>query len=156
MLSIAAKCSRSTAYDAGNGSSWYTDFAGVLLHYKDFKRSNLPAISAATVAAGDYYTTPYFEYDVISGTLGTTSAFAASHPITLGLGADSTVFLSEFGFVSVPDLSDARPVARGGYRDGVGGAKCGGVTKGGGKVQLTLAAQQMCYRRCNSLRFITN
>ena len=119
-------------YDVGNGNSaGTTNFAGVLATIKNFKRSNLPTISAATVLAGDYYSTPYFEYDVISGTLGTTSLFAASHPITLGLGADNAVFLTEFGFVSVDSLEDSRPVARGGYRDGVGGDKCGGVTKGG-------------------------
>ena len=126
------KATAAAMYDVGNGNAaGTTNFAGVLMTLKDFKRSNLPAISATTALAGDYYSTPYFEYDVISGTLGTTSTFAASHPITLGLGADSTVFLTEFGFVSVDGLSDDRPVARGGYRDGVGGDKCGGVTKGG-------------------------
>ena len=108
-----------------------TDWAGVLTAIKDFKRSYLPAISLATVTAGDYYTTPFFEHDVITGTLGTTTAFTASHPLTIALGADSTVVLSEFGFVSVDGLSMARPVARNGYRNGVGGDKCGGVTKGG-------------------------
>ena len=96
-----------------------------------FKRSYLPAISLATVAAGDYYTTPYFEYDVISGSIGTTQTFTASHPITQGLGADGTVFVTELGFVSIPDLDDAKPVNRGGYRDGVGGVKCGGANLAG-------------------------
>ena len=86
-----------SSYNAGNGVSG-TSFASVLDAITNFKRSNLPTISTATVAAGDYYTTPYFEYDVWSGTVGTTTAFTASHPITLGLGADSTVFLSEVGF----------------------------------------------------------
>ena len=85
----------------------------------------------ATVAAGDYYTTPYFEYDVISGTVGTTSSFTASHPITSGLGADSSALITELGFVSIPDLTDNKPVNRGGYRDGVGGVKCGGVNLAG-------------------------
>jgi hypothetical protein len=118
------------SYDAGNGtsgSSWATVTAAI----GDYKRSYLPAISLATVAAGDYYTTPYFEYDVWSGTVGTTTLFSASHPVTTSLGADSTVLLSEVGFVYVPDLDNSKPVARGGYRDGVGGEKCGGVTKGG-------------------------
>ena len=35
------------------------------------------------------------------------------------------------GFVSVPDLSDTKPVNRGGYRDGVGGVKCGGANLAG-------------------------
>ena len=120
------------AYDAGNGVSG-TTFANVLADIKNFKRSTLPAISLATVAAGDYYTTPYIEYDTWTGTLGTTSTFTASHPITVGLGADSTVFLTELGIVHVVDLDDAANggVGRGGYRDGVGGDKCGGITKGG-------------------------
>jgi hypothetical protein len=118
------------AYSLGHGAS--TTWKGVMAAIKDNKRSTLPSISLATVAGGDYYSTPYYEYDVISGTFATTSSFAASHPITLGLGADGVVFLSEFGFVSVPDLEASRAVARGGYRDGVGGDKCGGVTKGGG------------------------
>jgi hypothetical protein len=118
-----------SAYDAGNGGT--STIAGVLTGLKSFKRSNLPSISLATVAASDYYTTPFFEYDVLSGTLGTTTAYTASHPLTVAIGADSTVLLSEVGFVYVPDLTDARPVARGGYRDGVGGDKCGGHTAGG-------------------------
>jgi hypothetical protein len=116
-------------YNTGNSAS--ATYADVLDLVSTFKRSNLPTITNETIIAGDYYSTPYFEYDVISGTLGTTSTFSASHPITLGLGADNTVFLSEFGFVSVDGLTIDRPVARNGYRDGVGGAKCGGLTKGG-------------------------
>ena len=120
-------------YNVGNGLSGSDalTFAQVLDTVQLFKRSNLPSISDATIIAGDYYSTPYFEYDVISGTVGTTSLFSASHPVTTTFGADNTVFLSEFGFVSVDGLSMARPVARNGYRDGVGGDKCGGVTKGG-------------------------
>ena len=118
------------AYNLGHGTS--ASFIDVLQAIKTNKRSTLPAISLATVRGGDYYTTPYFEYDVISGTFATTSAFAASHPLTVGLGADSTVFLSEIGFVAVPDLDASKAVARGGYRDGVGGEKCGGVTNGAG------------------------
>jgi len=106
-------------------------WANLMADIKNFKRSNLPVIELATVAAGDYYTTPYFEYDVISGTVGTTTLFSASHPVTTSLGADNSVLLSEIGFVYVDGLSMARPVARNGYRDGVGGLKCGGITQGG-------------------------
>ena len=120
------------AYLAGNGVA--KSFADILMELQQFKRSTLPAISTATVAAGDYYTTPYIEYDTWTGTIGTTSTFTASHPITVGLGADSTVLLTELGIVHVADLDDNANggVARGGYRDGVGGAKCGGLTKGAG------------------------
>ena len=120
-----------SAYNAGTSNTDAT-FIDVMQAIKTNKRSTLPAISIATVAGGDYYSTPYYEYDVISGTVATTSAFAASHPLTVALGADSTVLLTEVGFVSVPDLDASRAVARGGYRDGVGGNKCGGVNNGGG------------------------
>ena len=99
---------------------------------KSFNRSYLPRISLSTIAAGDFYTTPYLEYDVWSGTVGTTSNFSASHPVTNGLGADSSVFLTEIGFVHIADLPENTGfVNRGGYRDGVGGVKCGGVTEAG-------------------------
>jgi hypothetical protein len=82
---------------------------------RDFKRSSLPAISNATVIAGDYYSTPFIEYDVWSADIGTTSAFNASHPLTVGLGADSVVLLTEVGAVLIPDLDNSNGyVARGG------------------------------------------
>ena len=120
------------AYRAGTGDAdaEWSDVIGAL---KDMKRSSLPAISLATVGAGDYYTTPFLEYDVWSGTIGTTTSFTASHPVTQGLGADGSFLLTEIGFVYVPDLDYSKGgINRGGYRDGVGGAKCGGVTNGGG------------------------
>jgi hypothetical protein len=85
---------------------------------RDFKRSSLPAISTATVIAGDYYSTPFIEYDVWSADIGTTSAFNASHPITLGLGADSAVLLTELGMVHIADLNNSGGyVARGGFSE---------------------------------------
>jgi hypothetical protein len=82
---------------------------------RDFKRSSLPAISEATVKAGDYYSTPYIEYDVWSADIGTTSAFNASHPITVGLGADSVVLLTEAAMVHIDDLDNSNGyIARGG------------------------------------------
>ena len=52
---------------------------------RDFKRSSLPSISTATVIAGDYYSTPFIKYDVWSADIGTTSAFNASHPLTMAV-----------------------------------------------------------------------
>jgi len=133
---IAAKCpaqfSAVTSYRAGTGNATaeWEDVVGAL---KNMKRSSLPAISLATVAAGDYYSTPFIEKDVWSGTVGTTTTFTASHPITTGLGADGSFLLTEVGFVHVPDLDySVGGINRGGYRDGVGGTKCGGVSNGGG------------------------
>ena len=96
---------------------------------RDFKRSSLPAISQATVIAGDYYSTPYIEYDVWSADIGTTSAFNASHPITLGIGADSVVLLTEIGMVHIADLNnDNGYVARGGSSEsGDSPEKCKGA-----------------------------
>ena len=136
-----AKCglqvAGTAAYRAGTGDL-DAEWADIVAAVKNVKRTSLPTISTNTVAAGDYYTTPFIEYDVWSGTLGTTTSFSASHPVTRTLGADSSVFLTELGFVSVPDLNDAANgnVARGGFRDGVGGARCGGITNGGGNPTL--------------------
>ena len=133
---LGSKCAAQNlstlSYRLGTGDS-DAEWADVVGALQNMKRSSLPVISMATVAAGDYYTTPYIEYDVWTANFGTTSTFTASHPITQGLGADSTVFLTELGIVHVDDLDDAANggLARGGYRDGVGGAKCGGVTNGG-------------------------
>ena len=84
---------------------------------RDFKRSSLPAISQATVNAGDYYSTPFIKYDVISVDIGTTTLFTASDPITLGLGADSVAFITELAMVNIQDMDNAANgyVARGGY-----------------------------------------
>ena len=99
----------SGAYAGGPSMQTYTEAL------RDFKRSSLPAISTATVIAGDYYSTPYIEYDVWSADIGTTTAFNASHPLTTGLGADSVVLLTELGVVHIPELNNANGyVARGG------------------------------------------
>ena len=78
-----------------------------------------------------YYSKPFVKYDTISGTLGTTTSFQASHPVTVGLGADSSVFLSEIGFVRVQGMNDTRygHIARGGWNEGAASAtdKCLGA-----------------------------
>ena len=128
----AAQSAAVNSYRAGTGDldAEWADVVGAL---KNMKRSSLPAISLATVGSGDYYSTPYIKKDVWSGTVGTTTTFTASHPITAGLGADGSFLLTEVGFVHVPDLDYSQGgINRGGYRDGVGGSKCGGVTNGGG------------------------
>ncbi len=97
---------------------------------RDFKRSSLPAISEATVKAGDYYSTPFIEYDVLSLDIGTTTSFTASDPITRGLGADSAVFLTEVAMVQINDMNNAGNgyVARGGFAEsGDSPLKCRGA-----------------------------
>ena len=113
---------------------------------KDFNRSYLPRIGLDTIAAGDFYTTPFYERDTWTATVGTTTIFAASHPITAGFGADSTVLLTEFGAVYVPELDGSTEfVARGGYSDGVGGEKCGGVTQAGTSFNSNKAADGLTH-----------
>jgi hypothetical protein len=96
---------------------------------RDFKRSSLPSISTATVIAGDYYSTPFIKYDVWSADIGTTSAFNASHPLTMGLGADSVVLLTELGMVHIDSLDNSNGyVARGGSSEsGDSPEKCKGA-----------------------------
>ena len=95
------------------------DTASYTSAIRDFKRSSLAAISTDTVRAGDYYSTPFLNYDVWSADIGTTTAFNASHPITVGLGADSAVLLTELGMVHIADLNNANGyVSRGGSSEG--------------------------------------
>ncbi len=130
-VKCGAKAAAIAAYRTGTGDDT-KEWGDVVTSLKSFNRSTLPRVSLATIAAGDYYTTPYLEYDVWTATFGTTSTFTASHPIVRGMGADGAVFLTELGVVHVADLDFARGgVNRGGYRDGVGGDRCGGVTSGG-------------------------
>ena len=74
---------------------------------RDFKRSSLPAISA-TVTAGNYNSTAFIEYDVLSIDVGTTTSFTASDPITVSLGADSAAFLTEVAMVQINELDNTR------------------------------------------------
>ena len=96
---------------------------------RDFKRSSLPAISQATVTAGDYFSTPFIEYDVWSVDIGTTTSFTASDPVTQGLGADSAAFLTEIAMVTIDGLDNSNGyVARGGFAaSGDAPAKCMGA-----------------------------
>lgn len=109
--------------DEGVAKTWITAL-------RDTKRSSLTPITQATAEASDYNATAYINYDVLSGTLGTTTTFNASHPLTTGLGADSAALLTEFGFVQINDLNDARGyVARGsaGFNEGSGQELCLGA-----------------------------
>jgi len=110
------------AYTGGDTTAYTTTL-------RDFKRSSLNPISQATVMAGDYYSTPFLEYDVWSADIGTTSAFNASHPITVGLGADSVVFLTELAMVHIANLDNSSGyVARGGSSEsGDSSVKCNGA-----------------------------
>jgi hypothetical protein len=91
----------------------------------NFNRSSLGAIAQADTL-NDYYSTPFIKYDVWTVDIGTTSSFNASHPVTQGLGADSSALLTEWGFVTIPDLDNDKNgyVARNGFQAGIGADKC--------------------------------
>ena len=90
-----------------------------------------------------YYSKPYIEYDTWSGTLGTTTAFTTTHPITAALGADSSALVSEIGFVYVPDMDDNSNgyIARNGFNEGAGNGttKCLGAFGGISAASFTAA-----------------
>ena len=90
-----------------------------------------------------YYSKAFIEYDTWSGSLGTTTSFQASHPVTQNLGADSAAFLTEIGFVAVPDMNNAENgfVARNGANEGPqnGTTKCLGAV-GTGYTGLSAAS----------------
>jgi len=101
-----------------------------------YERSTLGSVwdangNPTTDLTSRYYSKAFIEYDTWSGSLGTTTSFQASHPVTQGLGADSAAFLTEIGFVAVPDLDNATNgyVARGGANENPsnGGSKCLGA-----------------------------
>ena len=85
-----------------------------------------------------YYSKAFIEYDVWTLDLGTTTSFPASHPITSGLGADSSVLLTELGIVHVVDLANATK----GFvnRNGVSEGPQNGTTKCLGAVGTSLTA----------------
>ena len=76
--------------------------------------------NATTNLTQRYYSKAFIEYDVLSGSLGTTTSFTASDPVTKSIGADSVALLTEFGFVNIRDLDDAVNgyVARNGANEG--------------------------------------
>jgi hypothetical protein len=92
------------------------------------KRSSLP--TPAYSLTQDYKPMAYHtDMDVWALDLGTTSTFAASHPITSGIGADSSVLLTELGVVSIDGLNNKTKgfVARNGYSAGSGEHLCLGM-----------------------------
>ena len=117
----AESCTNTLPFYAGLGAYERSDLGNVL----DANGNETSDLNSR------YYSKPFIRYDVWSGTLGTTTSFNASHPVTTGLGADSSVFLSEIGFVQVQDMDNSRygHVARNGWNEGVaaGTTKCLGA-----------------------------
>ena len=92
------------------------------------RRSSLPT---PTYSVTEDYKAKAFHTDmnVWALDLGTTSTFAASHPITLSIGADSSVLLTELGVVQIDGLDNIGKgfVARNGYSAGNGEHLCLGM-----------------------------
>jgi len=138
----AGVCTASTGSSCTNSAYFYAGLGA-------YERSTLGAVwdasgNPTTDLTSRYYSKAYIEYDVLSGTLGTTTSFQASHPVTVSLGADSSVFLSEIGFVSINDMNDAANghVARNGWNEGAASAtdKCLGAFGTSKSVLSTAAA----------------
>jgi hypothetical protein len=91
------------------------------------RRSSLPFISVAPDV--DYYSTHAINYDVLSFDIGTTTTFSASHPLTVGIGADSAVLLTELAAVNIQGLDNMKNgfVARNGFNEGNGEHLCLGI-----------------------------
>lgn len=146
-VAIAGADAAAAAYGAGSGDGLAAYATGVQsaaglpndTYYTlvtNFERSTLGNVMDAnhnptTDLTSRYYSKAYIEYDTWSGSLGTTTSFPASHPVTQGLGADSSVLLTEIGFVMIDGLDDAANgyVARGGANEGPANAtsKCLGA-----------------------------
>ena len=139
---VAGVCTAATGSACTNSAFFYGGLGA-------YERSTLGNVwdengNSTTDLTSRYYSKPYIKYDVISGTLGTTTSFQASHPVTVGLGADSSVFLSEIGFVRVNNMNDNTNghVARGGWNEGAASAteKCLGAFGSSKSVLSTAAA----------------
>jgi hypothetical protein len=91
------------------------------------RRSSLPFLGVPGLT--DYNSTAFIEHDVWSFDVGTTSTFSASHPITVGLGADSAVFLTELAAVNIQGMDNKKNgfVARNGFNEGNGEHLCLGI-----------------------------
>jgi hypothetical protein len=92
------------------------------------KRSSLPT---PTYSVTEDYKAKAFhtDMDVWALDLGTTSTFAASHPITAGIGADSSVLLTELGVIKIDGMDNRNKgfVARSGFNEGGGEHLCLGM-----------------------------
>ena len=114
---------------------------------QNIQRSSLPDISAISTASNqlDYRSTAWIEYDTLSLDIGTTSLFNASHPITVGLGADSTVLLTEIGAVYIDGMDNRKNgfVARNGFNAGNGEFLCLGIFQDLTDAQRSAISTQM-------------
>lgn len=133
-LSMFAVESYGTTVASASAIGTYRDLVDGVLGSGEFeklvennRRSSLPFLGVAGTA--DYNSTAFIEHDVWSFDIGTTSSFSASHPITVGLGADSAVFLTELAAVNIQGMDNKKNgfVARNGFNEGNGEHLCLGI-----------------------------
>jgi len=96
---------------------------------QNVKRSSLKPLASAGGLNNDFYSTPFINYDVWSFDIGTTTSFSASHPVTAGIGADSSYLLTEIAMVNIEGLDNLTNgfVARNGFNEGSGEHLCLGI-----------------------------
>ncbi|MDC3171823.1 DUF1302 domain-containing protein [Pelagibacteraceae bacterium] len=96
---------------------------------QNVKRSSLKPLTSAGGLNNDFYSTPFINYDVWSFDIGTTTSFSASHPVTAGIGADSSYLLTEIAMVNIEGLDNLTNgfVARNGFNEGSGEHLCLGI-----------------------------
>ena len=96
---------------------------------QNVKRSSLNPLTSAGGLNNDFYSTPFINYDVWSLDIGTTTSFSASHPVTVGIGADSSYLLTEIAMVNIEGLDNLTNgfVARNGFNEGSGEHLCLGI-----------------------------
>jgi hypothetical protein len=93
------------------------------------KRSSLNALTSAGSAGNDFKSTAYLNKDVWTGSIGTTTSFPPSHPLTAGLGADSSLLVTELAGVNIRQLNNFEDgfIARNGFNEGSGEHLCLGM-----------------------------
>lgn len=92
-------------------------------------RSSLRALTSTGSAGVDYRTDAFINKDVFTGSIGTTTSFAPSHPLTAGLGADASVLVTELAGVNIRQLNNMVDgfIARNGFNEGSGEHLCLGM-----------------------------
>jgi len=119
-VAVAGADAAAAAYGQGAGDglaavATAAEAAGVpefMAYLGAYERSTLGNVwdangNATTDLTSRYYSKAYIEYDVWTADVGTTTSFPASHPVTVGLGADSSVLLTELGVVHVDGMANA-------------------------------------------------
>jgi hypothetical protein len=93
------------------------------------RRSSLTPLTSAGSAGNDYRSTAFLNKDVFTASVGTTTSFPPSHPLTQGLAADASVLVTELAGVNIRQLNNFEDgfIARNGFNEGSGEHLCLGM-----------------------------